>query len=97
MNYTNLAECFANTHSINRHIFLEIISKFMPHSKINVLDFGCGTGNYIKATDYCAARCDCLLHDGRKQNGQSYNGYLLQIFSFVCIRGSNDGTCDCGM
>ena len=39
----------------------------------------------VKDTDYCAAWCDCMLHNGRKQNGQSYNGYLLQIFSFVCI------------
>ena len=51
----------------------------------------------LKDTDYCAAWCDCMLHNGRKQNGQSYNVYLLQIFSFVCIRGSNDGTCNCGM
>ena len=39
----------------------------------------------LKDPDYCAARCDCLFHDGRKQDGQSYNGYLLQIFSFMCI------------
>ena len=31
----------------------------------------------LKDSDYCATWCDCLLHDGRKQNGQSYNGYLL--------------------
>lgn len=39
----------------------------------------------LKDTDYCAAWCDCLLHDGRKQNGQSYNGYLLQIFPVMCV------------
>lgn len=39
----------------------------------------------LKDPDYCAARCDCLFHDGRKQNGQSYNGYLLQIFPVVCV------------
>ena len=25
----------------------------------------------LKDSDYCAAWCDCLLHDGRKQNGQA--------------------------
>lgn len=44
----------------------------------------------MESIPYCAAWCDCMLHNGRKQNGQSYNGYLLQIFSFVCIRGSID-------
>ena len=50
-------------------------------------------GRYVKRgakemcirDSYCAAWCDCMLHNGRKQNGQSYNGYLLQIFSFVCV------------
>ena len=75
MNYTNLADCFANTHSINRHIFLEIISKFMPHSKINVLDFGCGTGNYIKAITtytnyhiYGVEPCEAMIAYAKKQN-----------------------------
>lgn len=49
MNYKQLADQFANTHTINSHILFEIISKFSPYSNINVLDFGCGTGNYIKA------------------------------------------------
>ena len=57
----------------NHHYYLWIFHHL--HSVFQVL----------KDTDYCAARCDCLLHDGRKQNGQSYNGYLLQIFSFVCV------------
>ena len=39
----------------------------------------------LKDPDYCAARCDCLFHDGRKQNGQPYNGYLLQIFPVMCV------------
>ena len=69
----------------NHHYYLWIL--YHLHSVFQVL----------KDTDYCAAWCDCMLHNGRKQNGQSYNGYLLQIFSFVCIRGSNDGTCNCGM
>lgn len=75
MNYTNLADCFANTHSINRHIFLEIISKFMPHSTINVLDFGCGTGNYIKAITtytnyhiYGVEPCEAMIAYAKKQN-----------------------------
>ena len=43
------------------------------------------TTQVLKNPDYCAARCGCMLHNGRKQNGQSYNGYLLQIFPVVCI------------
>ena len=49
MNYSQLAENFANTHTVNPHIFFEVISHFSPKSNINVLDFGCGNGNYIKA------------------------------------------------
>ena len=57
----------------NHHYYLWIFHHL--HSVFQVL----------KDPDYCAARCDCLFHDGRKQNGQSYNGYLLQIFPVVCV------------
>ena len=53
----------------------DVVSNSEVHSVFQVL----------KDPDYCAARCDCLFHDGRKQNGQSYNGYLLQIFPVVCV------------
>lgn len=77
MNYTQLADRFANTHTINHHIFFEIISKFSPKSNINVLDFGCGTGNYIKAittyTNYHifgVEPCKEMIMYAQKQNPQ---------------------------
>lgn len=75
MNYTQLAENFANTHTVNRHIFFEIISKFSPKSNINVLDFGCGSGNYIKAIDtytnyhiYGVEPCEEMIKIAQNQN-----------------------------
>ncbi len=77
MDYTQLADRFANTHTINRHILFEIISKFSPKSNINVLDFGCGTGNYIKAitthTNYHifgVEPCKEMIMYAQKQNPQ---------------------------
>ena len=47
----------------------------MPHSKINVLDFGCGTGNYIKAITtytnyhiYGVEPCEAMIAYAKKQN-----------------------------
>lgn len=75
MNYEQLAEHFANTHTVNYHIFFEIISNFSPKSKINVLDFGCGTGNYIKAmytytnyNIYGVEPCKEMIMYAQKQN-----------------------------
>lgn len=75
MDYTQLAERFANTHTVNYHIFYEIISKFSPKSKINVLDFGCGSGNYIKAMRtytnyhiYGVEPCKEMIRFAQKQN-----------------------------
>lgn len=75
MNYTQLAERFANTHTVNYHILFEIISMFSPKSNIKVLDFGCGTGNYIKAictyTDYHVygvEPCKEMITFAQKQN-----------------------------
>ena len=48
MNYKKIASNFANTHTVNERIFHELISQFSPLNSIKVLDFGCGTGNYIK-------------------------------------------------
>lgn len=75
MNYEQLAERFANTHTVNYHIFFEIISKFSPKSKIRVLDFGCGSGNYIKAictytnyNVYGVEPCKEMIMYAQKQN-----------------------------
>lgn len=75
MDYTHLAEHFANTHTVNYHIFFEIISKFSPKSNIKVLDFGCGTGNYIKAICtytnyhiYGVEPCKEMIQYAKKQN-----------------------------
>ena len=75
MDYTQLASRFAKTHTINRHILFEIISEFSPKSNINVLDFGCGSGNYIKAMVsytnyhiYGVEPCNEMIWYARKQN-----------------------------
>lgn len=49
MNYNGLADDFAETHIVNIKIFYELISYFNPRKHIKVLDFGCGTGNYLYA------------------------------------------------
>ncbi len=75
MNYKQLAERFANTHTVNYHIFFELITKFSLKSKIKVLDFGCGTGNYIKAMNtytnysvYGVEPCKEMIMYAQKQN-----------------------------
>lgn len=75
MNYEQLAERFANTHTVNRHIFFELISMFPPNSKVKVLDFGCGTGNYIKKIStytnyriYGVDPCEEMIMYAQKQN-----------------------------
>lgn len=60
-------------HFKNHHYYLWIF--YHLHSVFRIL----------KDPDYCAARCDCLFHYGRKQNGKSYDGYLLQIFPVMCV------------
>ena len=64
-NVTIMKAFFTSIFACNHHYYLWIF--YHLHSVFQVL----------KDSDYCAAWCDCLLHDGRKQNGQSYNGYLL--------------------
>lgn len=49
MDYKQIADQFNNTHSVNLRIFYELISQFPVNSKLNILDFGCGTGNYVRA------------------------------------------------
>lgn len=49
LNYQYIAEKFFNTHTVNRRIYFELVSQFSPQRALKVLDFGCGTGNYIKA------------------------------------------------
>lgn len=75
MNYEQLAKRFADTHTVNYHILFELISKFSPKSKINVLDFGCGTGNYIKEINtytnyhiYGVEPCQEMIVYAQKQN-----------------------------
>lgn len=75
MNYNRLAKQFANTHTVNYHIFFELISYFPPKSKIRVLDFGCGSGNYIKAMNtytnyniYGVEPCKEMIRYAREQN-----------------------------
>ncbi|MDO5556438.1 MAG: class I SAM-dependent methyltransferase [Clostridia bacterium] len=75
MNYEHLANRFVNTHAVNCHILFELISKFMPKSTIEVLDFGCGTGNYIKAINtytsyhvYGVEPCKEMIKYARKKN-----------------------------
>ena len=84
MNYTQLADQFANTHTINCHILFEIISKFSPYSNINVLDFGCGTGNYIKAITtytnyhvYGVEPCKEMILYAKKQNWIDFDAGFL--------------------
>lgn len=75
MDYKQLAERFASTHTVNYHIFFELITYFPPKSKIKVLDFGCGSGNYIKAmctytnyNIYGVEPCEEMITYARKQN-----------------------------
>lgn len=75
MNYKQLAERFADTHTVNRHILYELISQFSPESQIKVLDFGCGTGNYIKKISqntnyriYGVEPCEEMIIHAQRQN-----------------------------
>lgn len=75
MNYKQLAQRFATSHTVNSHIFFELISNFSPKSKIKVLDFGCGTGNYIKKIStytnyriYGVEPCEEMIMYAKKQN-----------------------------
>lgn len=75
MNYKQLAAQFASTHTVNYHIFFEIITFFSPNSKIKVLDFGCGSGNYIAAMRtytnyniYGVEPCEEMIAYAQKQN-----------------------------
>lgn len=49
LNYQHIADGFFHTHTVNRRIFYELLSQFSTKKPLKVLDFGCGTGNYIKA------------------------------------------------
>ena len=75
MDYQHIAESFLNTHTVNRRIFFELISQFSTKKAIKVLDFGCGTGNYIKAMQtntnydiYGVEPCDEMIAYAKRNN-----------------------------
>lgn len=75
MNYHNLALDFEKTHNVNNKILNELISDFNPYKTIRVLDFGCGTGNYIKAIRkktpfeiYGVEPCDDMILYAKERN-----------------------------
>lgn len=75
MDYKRLAKVFFDTHNVNPHILLEIISRFPSNSQIRVLDFGCGTGNYIKKIStytnykiYGVEPCEEMILYAQEQN-----------------------------
>lgn len=75
MDYDKLAPSFAQTHNVNNKIFLELISYFNPQRPIKILDFGCGTGNYLYAIrkktvyeSYGVEPCDRMRLYAKKKN-----------------------------
>ena len=75
MDYKNLAKDFDETHTVNKRIINELTTHFPINKQIRVLDFGCGSGNYIYKLSqftcynlYGVDACDEMLAIARDKN-----------------------------
>lgn len=98
MNYNGIAFNYAETHNVNIKILYELISYFNPAKKVRVLDFGCGTGNYLYAINqrtsyelYGVEPCDDMRFYAINKNpnisikkGNHHNiPYIDNYFDFI--------------